>query len=683
MRIRRPGRDRVPFGLALLALASCSSEKGTPAPEDQTSPFVRGKTVSTALHVAPGGRWRDPASGLRLVFPQGASGTLTLGPIVEGPARPWSGGDGIYLAYDGDEPVLARMADDAAAYPCLLAYGVPRGSWSDGWRMRWFAVPRVSEAGADSLDFRLPTRPRSGSEACEASLYYWRAALAAGSPEREAFDAEIETARGFLAAWLDSLDEPLRGECRQRMEGARAPVFYPDGSYYAGFFRACGEPPAPLPRIGLGPGASASEIAHQVGHYATHLLTGDATYAALERDAGFDPALGTERLERRGLIEDYARYHEYLLTGSVAGAGDPGDPPAFFASLGAAASPESVDVPSLQGYGVLLMHALCRRDSTMTALTGATITVPVVGLDYTALAGHVIARGASTSGGLRTGAEAYLATLGRADRLPLLAATTGWCYRVGGHVRDRAGRMAPGVEVRGLARIDGRDYPAPGAPVLSDALGAFTAHGIPGGESTLRAAGGADVFDAPSMINWDRLTSTPIGEKELVPWGRLDTMDKLRINLELRFAVSGVDTLLPFVFNQVLTDSQGVFTADRITLDRPFAWDCPLPSDPRGCWVLDSLDIRYDLTTGAVEGLGVRAHDQSGSPTDFALRLRRPLQAVMQTSKRVYFANMQNVDGAQAQGAFTLEMADGAGNRYTEADLRGSDLWIEVRAYCG
>jgi hypothetical protein len=239
------------------------------------------------------------------------------------------------------------------------------------------------------------------------------------------------------------------------------------------------------------------------------------------------------------------------------------------------------------------------------------------------------------------------------------------------------------VEVRGLVRIDGRDYPAPGAPVLTDVVGAFTAHGIPGGVTTLRAAGGAVVFETPSTINWDKLTTTAIAAKDLTAWGHLDTMDKLRIDLELRFAVAGADTLLPFVFNQVLADSDGVFTEDRITLDRPFAWGCPPPADPRGCWVLDSLDIHYDLTTGAVDRLGVRAHDQSGSPTDFALRLRRSLQAVMESSKKVDLALMQNVDGAQARDAFTLAMSDGAGNRYTEADLRGSDLVIVVRAYCG
>jgi hypothetical protein len=662
--------------LALFALGGCSDEKST-GPSDEPGLFVLGRTTSTALHVAPGGRWADPVSGLRFVFPQGASGTITRGPIEEGPARPWPGGEGTYLAYDGDEPVLARLPAEPGGYPCLLAYGVPRGSWSDGWRMRWFAMPRVAEA--DSIDFRLATRPRTGSEACESSLYFWRVSLAPASSEMQAFDAEVALARGFLAAWLDSLDEPLRAECRARMEGALAPVFYPDGSYYAGFFRACGGPLAPLPRIGLRPGASAGEIAHQVGHYATHLLAGDEVYAALEIDAGFDPTLGTTRLNRGGLIEDYARYHEYLLTGAIEGAGDPGDPAAFFAPQGAPPSSETLDIPSLQGYGVLLMHAVGRRDTTMTALSGATVTVPVVGLDYPALARGVIARGPATADDLRETISSCLAPLGLADRLPPLAAATGWCYRAVGRVVDRSGHGAAGIAVGGLVRVGERDYATPGAPALSDSAGVFQAHALAGGPSRLRARAEAIDFETPIAINWVKHTQTPVALGDLIAWGYLNSMDNLRINLSLQFATAGADTLTPFVFNQVLADSQGVFAPDRISIDAPFEWPC----GPSACWVLDSLDIGYDLDTGAVDRLGVRAHDQTGAPASFALRLRHPLQAYMSNSKRVYLARMLGVDAADAREAFAVEMTDGAGARYTEADLRGGDIWIEVRAYCG
>ena len=461
-----------------------------------------------------------------------------------------------------------------------------------------------------------------------------------------------------------------------------APAFCPDASYYAGFLRRCGEAALARPRIGLRAGATRGEIAHQVGHFVTHLLVGDEGYAALEAETWIDPTIGVARHLRSGAIEDYARYHEYLFTGAVEGAGDPAAPATFFAPQGSPPSPEAIDIPSLQGYGVLLLHALGRSDPTMTWLTGETRSVPPVGLRYAALAEFVIAPGARSMDGLRETAATYLTSIGRADALPVLLAATGWRYRAWGSILDRSGARVAGIALRDIVSAGGRDYAAGETPALTDSTGSYTGLCLFGGATRLRATVVSDSFDIAVTTTWDKDTPQRVGLSTGVAWPYLDRMERLRINLTLGFATADGDTL-PFAFNQVLADSDGVFTPSRIYIDAPFAYPCAGSSGRSACWVLDSLQIRYDLATGTVEDLRFRLHDLSFRPTRFALRLRQPVQAAMETTKRVHFVSPTEISAAAAQAAFAMELTEPDGTRHTEADLRGENLWIEVRAYCG
>lgn len=678
---RRAGLTPVGWWVALLLLtiAACSEDQVAEPDVNPPSPFVLGEETVVTLDLPAGSHWAAPDSGLAFVFPAGARGTLRFAPIVDGPAPPWPGGLGFHVEFTGSEPLALRVPHATGGLEVLLAYGVPRGSWREPPATRWFAMPGATVGGPDSLDLLLALGPRTGAELCESSLYYWLRRFEPGAPQIDSLNAAIETARGFLNAWLDSLDQPLRDACRQRMEGEMAPAFCPDGSYYAGFLRRCGEAPQARPRIGLRAGATPGEIAHQVGHYVTHLLVGDEGYAALERDTWIDPTIGTARYDRSGAIEDYARYHEVLFTGAVEGAGDPAAPATFFAPQGSPPSPEAVDIPSLQGYGVLLLHALGRSDPAMTWLTGETRSVPVAGLRYAALAEHVIAAGDRTMDGLRDTAADYLTSIGRGDALPVLLAATGWRYRGSGRVLDRSGAHRAGLAVRDIVTAGGIDYAAQEEPVLTDSTGRYTGLSVFGGPSRLRATVTGDSFDAALTTTWDKDTPETFEVPTSIAWPYLDRMERLRIHLALRFATDGGDTL-GFLFNQVLADSNATFTPSRIAIDAPFAYPC---GGAVTCWILDSLEIRYDLATGTVEDLSFRVHELEDQPTRFALRLRQPLQAVTEGSQRVYFANQAGVSAAVAQQAFTMELTEPSGARHTEAHLLGEDLWIEVRAYCG
>jgi hypothetical protein len=666
----------------LLGLAACSEEKATEPDGDTTSPFVLGDETAVTLELPAGSRWEAPDSSLGFVFPDGAHGTLRYAAIVDGPAPPWSGGFGFRITFTGSEPVALRVPHAAEGLEVLLAYGTPRGSWSGPPSARWFAMPSATAEASDSLDLQLAVRPRTGSESCESSLYYWLQRFDPGAPEIDSLNAAVEIARGFLGAWLDSLDQPRRDSVRERLQGEMAPAFYPDGSYYAGFFRRCGEAPRARPRIGLRAGATRGEIAHQVGHFVTHLLVGDDGYAALEGEAGLDPTIGASRSNRSGAIEDYARYHEYLFTGAVEGAGDPAAPASFFAPSGAPPSPLTDDIPSLQGYGVLLLHALSRRDPSLTFLTGETRNVPLIGLRYAALGEFVIAPGARSMDELRATAEAYLTSIGRGDALPVLLAATGWCYRGAGGLLDRSGARVPGIALRDIVSVAGHDYAASEMPALTDSAGAYPALTLYGGPSRLRATVASDSFDMPITVTWFKHTPVQIDLSTRVAWPYLDRMERLRINLTLGFATAEGDTLA-FAFNQVLADSNGVFTPSRIYIDAPFAYPCAGSLDPSKCWVLDSLQIRYDLATGTVEDLRFGVQNLSVPPTRFALRLRQPLPAAMEGTKKIQFVNPPGIAAAAAQAAFAVELTEPDGTRHTEADLRGDDLWIEVRAYCG
>ena len=487
----------------------------------------------------------------------------------------------------------------------------------------------------------------------------------------------VAQARAFLSAWLDSLDEPERSACRLRIETQLPPHFYPDGDYYCGFTRLCPAGDAvPDARVGLLPGADAQAIAHEIGHYCTHLLAGDQAYRLLEAHVPADKGIGAYQW-REGLIEDYAHYHELLLTGAIAGAGDPASPPGFFPR---SLDPAQTDLPSFEGYGTLLLAALSRREAGMISLRGDSVQVPALGLDYGEVASGILSQAPYRIVDLYGVIDGYLEGIGRDGCLPPLAAATGWCYNGGGQISDGSAYVV-GASVWNYVEAQGRRYDGASAAAVSGYNGGFSLGALFPGRNILRVEVPADTFEFPLDCPLSTYTNQTRALGARAPWISLDHLTKAAIdNLRLRFAPMAEETtgVSISLYNQGITATGLVFEPERVHLSAPF-------SLPMSSWVLDTLDLRYSTADGRIELLKMRLRRQTSSPATLAIDGRVPLQAIQElsacTASAVYFADLPGVDGERMAGDFAVAFTDSLGTR-TESDLEGTQYFV-MRVYRG
>jgi hypothetical protein len=676
-------------GCLVLLVAGCSEDSSKPDEQPDAGPFKLGDTTTVALDLAAGASYQDAVTGLTFVFPAGAAGRLTRGEILEAPERPWEGGTGLYLSYDGEEPAWVKLPHAEGGCELVLCYARPQGAWADGIHDRWFALPVAdtlhSEAG-DSLLIWLGTPAPGEGAAGQSGPHHWFFSFAPGTALADTLAAASATARGFIAAWLDSLSAPTRQLCAARIAGDLAPIFYPDALYYCGFAHPGGGGRLPAARIGVGAAPTRGLIARELGYYFTHLLMGDGTYAALEAAAPLDPGFGRYQYNRTGLINDYARFHEYLLTGAIEGAGDPAEPSAFFAPAMATPSPALVDVPALEGYGVLLLHALTRRDAAMVNLAGDPVTIAPVAMSYADLADEILAAGATNVNELRAAASTRLAARGMALRLPILAAATGWTYTASPLVTDTLSVAISGATAVNTLRVDDELYQSSSVPFVSDAAGRFALSQLFPGESLLRVAVPGDTFDVHMDLDWQQATNAPVTLARLVTWRNLRALGKLEINMDLNFDPDGAGELPAHrvVADLTLLPDAAAFEPDRIYREAPYALTPCLPESQKDCWVIESLMVEYSLETGAVEQLRFDLHNErTDPPGEVRVRLAGDLYASMSGCNKVYFAKFDDTNADALAGRLDVTALDTDGTEYTGADIFGANNMIEIDAHRG
>jgi len=670
---------------AVLLIGGCSEDDSPTDASVPDEPFVIEDTVGVDLDLPANGAYRAPGDSVSFRFPEGASGRLVHGALIGAPPRGWEGGRGLYIRYEGGEEVRLSVPFEEGSVCFLLCYGSTFGSWDDPQRTRWFALPVVDtvRAGAvDSLMFRLGQPDVAAGKSGETGVAHWLLTLPAGSTEAGAFHDAAALAGDFLAAWLDSLDEPLRAGCGERRR-AFPPAFYPDGWHYTGFSRPGPSGGAqPLARIGFDPrSVSPQRIAHQVGHYCMHLLAGDQAFLELEEHAPVETAIGAFQQGRRGIVEDYARLHEWILTGSIGGAGHPGIPAEFFG----ARKPDAarIDVPSIEGYGVVLLHALARADTTITNLRGESVTIPIVGFDYGELAARVLVHAPADMSSLWNVIGEALAESGREDLLPPLAAATGWAYTVRGTLLDAGDAPVAGARIWSFVEAGGRYYRTTQGAQVTDSLGEFTLTGIASGNARIRVDAPADSFDFEVRFLPTAYTDAQRDLKEFTAWPAMERMTRVMIFLDFDFAPTPADTAggLGFLFANANTlVAPGVaFEADRVRIDHPYVLPWPLAASDTLRWTVDSLDLAYSRETGEVTRFALAFHNRLEPPQTLALRAAGPLQAFMEGCNTVHLVRMNGLAPAAVAALFEIEFDDPGTGTHSETDLRGNVQSIEVR----
>jgi hypothetical protein len=408
----------------------------------------------------------DPVSGLSFGFPEGGRGTLTISEILSAPERPVAGGRGWRLEADSLDAVTVRAPVGADEEAACRAWGFLEGSADDGAPRdgRWIPVPGEDLGdGTWAYDWVAPFQivspsiarlaqaalvPRSGHLG---SSQYWINQVKPGAAEVDRRVAIGLQMGSDIDAWVAALPAGRAAVARLRVTGLRPSRHY-DGNYYIGFTRrALWNTVTPM--IGLRLDADADSIAHEVGHYMTHVLAGDDAYLTIENTAPDENhGLGVAQ-PGRILVEDYAYFSQFFLTGSVRGAD-----PTLSRLLLSNQDPRKVDLPTVEGFGTALLAAMVRTaGSTVGQLSKTEEPVPVVGAAF----GDVLAlysAGAVTLDALWPRLESLVAARGRAGALPVLAERAGWSYAASGRVLDANGQPLADVPVVNVLAVGSVDY---------------------------------------------------------------------------------------------------------------------------------------------------------------------------------------------------------------------------------
>lgn len=534
------------LAVGVLLVSGCGGGGGGGGGGDGTPPpqFALGDPTVRTLSAA--GDTEVSVLGHTFRFPEGATGKLTVAKIVSGPTAPFPG-EGLYVNYDGDDPmelVLPGTPDGISDYPMVLGYGKVRGIFDDstGNRERWIALPWV-QLPDERMAFDLnavgtppeptPSRGRAQRQQPADRLnHYWISRLPVASNEIEKRTLLSLQARDYTDEFLNALTPARRSQVEARIKEKILTIEH-DGNYYQGFWwRSPGWARIFRPTVHVT--LDGFSLAHELGHYYTHLLVGDDVQSDLEDQASLGGQHGIRDVVGRGVVlEEYGYFIEFFLIGT-GGRQDLHRPYDMFKGL----DPWKTDFPSIEGFGAAMLACLNRTDPTIKdLLTGNLVDVPTIGLDYGRIF-DIIAQGATHIDQLRQNIGAAL-TAEEAQQFSILVERMGWSYHGKGRLVDPQGNPVAGVTVEPVGKVGTQEYLMPGSVrATTNSKGEFTLSRLYPGRSHLRITQGTNVIDAPISVDWSRPTNTlyvDLGDIPVVPRVQDTRYMSVDLKLEGRF----------------------------------------------------------------------------------------------------------------------------------------------------
>jgi hypothetical protein len=572
----------------LFLFLSCQRERLTD-PSNSTS-WTIDEITPIDVNLAPGGEITDPITGGTFIFPEGGAGTLEVAEIIKAPAAPYTGID-LFINFDGDTPFSLRLPIVDNAEMMLLGWGVPSGSLDlPAGGEGWIALPATVNGDVVEFDLAMPFDLPDKRSNRRGYHYHHISSIPTGASDAVRLAAIRAQATTDIETYLNALPTAMQPQMRARA-AAMPPTFYADGNYYIGFARYIwGNTVRPM--IGLTATASENTVAHEVGHYMNHILTSDPQYLIIEDAAPDNHGLGDYHEGRTTITEDMAYFSEFLLRGSV-GSSDPTEPASMYRSI----RPLSVDAPSAEGFGCVLLARLWSADPTIGDINNLSERrpVPTVNLAMSEIL-SLISLGATNIDQLRADVENYLMGSGKADRLPVILERIGWRYLFYARLVDQNGEPLENVTVRKFTKANGVEYtPHTKFGTTDDDGFITTAHAFPG-ETTLRLEFQGDSIDVPITIDPSLPTNRMVDLGEIVVGDSLD----------LSRARSGKIECTVFASDEYLGEmhhywrgfrwvnwGHGVFDGDTFTssLDE---------TDNDGNHTISTMSISVDLLSGEV-----------------------------------------------------------------------------------
>jgi len=514
------------FGTSADYAAQVAADKCRVLP---ASCFVTGASHTVNVSANVGGEVTDSASGVRLLLPEGGSGQITMTQLTATVPAP-VGGQGWRLTYNSAqrmEIVQDGAFDGSAAWPAVYVFESPSpGAVDDdkGLEPRWRPLP-IRQVAPGRYAFEVSPglattvaadRRQALAAGSNVTRDYYIAQSAKATTDTEKRMAQYSLAGVYTDSFVAMLSTSKATAVRSHI-AAKLPTWGNASSDYRGF--------SFLPFRRLNPQINVpldnSSLAHELGHYLTHMLVGDNVYEQLEKQP-FAKQHGILDVNGRGSInEDYAFFIEYQFIGK--GGNYPLDAAASFLSRRKAGA----DVPSIEGFSAAMLAAMVRTTTQIPSidpidLVGRLVDVPVVGMTRDKLF-DVIAAGPTDVDSLRRGIEGALDSAGQ-DRMRVNLQRLGWRYAATLRVLDANGQPMANAAARLLVRTTGGDFVSDVG--TTDAQGALNLWFAFPGTSTLEIASGGQTLEGAVTIDPTRPTSDRIALGDVTVKG-LETFTRL------------------------------------------------------------------------------------------------------------------------------------------------------------
>lgn len=504
------------FGTAADYAAQVAADKCRVSP---SSCFVTGASHAVNVSANAGGEVTDSASGVRLLLPDGGSGQITMTRLTATVPAPVAG-TGWQLTYNSAqrmEIVLDGAFDGTGAWPAVYVFDAPPAGAVDddrGLEPRWLPLPmrqvapgRYAFEVAPGVSPAAAERPHALATGSSVTRNYYIAQSAKATTDTEKRLAQYSLGHVYIDDFIGTLSTSRAAAVRSRI-ATKLPSWGQDSNFYRGFSYFVTRRLYPQINVTL----DNQSLAHELGHYLTHMMVGDDVYERLEKQP-YAKKHGILDVNGRGSInEDYAFFIEAGLIGT-GGRYNLDQAASFLRSRKAGA-----DVPSIEGFTAAMLAAMVRTTTLIPSIDNKDhmVDVPVVGLTRDKIY-DVVAAGPTDVDALRRGIEGVLDVAGQ-DRMRVNLQRLGWRYSATLRVVDSEGQPVVNAAARLLVRSGSSEYVADVGQ--TDAQGALNLWFAFPGASTLEIVRAGETLEGLVNIDPARPTSDRVALGDIKVTGR-------------------------------------------------------------------------------------------------------------------------------------------------------------------
>ena len=515
----------------LLASAGCADRERITISEGDGQ-FALGPATEYAISETGELALPDTVTNATFAFPSGATGTLRVARILSSPIAPPDGADGFWVEFSTDDRLQIFLPREGNQEPLLWMCAIPKTSTYDGVsnEIVWLPVmPADTLSNPAVFDlYEEGTLPNGESTGLEKeppaqSYYFMRRYVTRDGWEWQNMQNIQLATRWTMRDVIEMLPGALQGWALQETQDrlrlrAWVALASPNESAYAGFqYWARGLYRRTYPHfsfVATGPSrATEATIAHEVGHYMTHVFSGDDGFEDISEQLRPTHLFGDAHPERP-MLEEYAMFVDYAKNGRIAGALNPLIPFTVLRTHHDEATPQNTDWPSMEGYPTCLLARLGAEGTTITGQSGGAEEIPSIDWSSTQLLGLLFGNKPSTANQLRAQIRIALEQQGEDDRLAPILERTGWSYHGHGTIVDDHGTPVAGAWVRSKCAVpsEGPDriYYAPMAPAQTDGNGRFQLARIFPGASMLEIVVDDAASEFPIEVDPNRATTDEV-----------------------------------------------------------------------------------------------------------------------------------------------------------------------------